>query len=476
MTPSKISPWAARWAVGILLACAAWWSTWRPFNHDELEAVHSAWKVLQGQLPYVDFFQHHHPLLYAYLAPVISLSGERPASLLCCRLAMLPFWASTAAAAYFIALRIFGRQTALLSAVLLLASWPFMVVAMEMRPDSPEVALGTIALALLMWPRTRSSWLWHALIGICLGVSFLFVQKAIFFIGAAGLLLLWRIHAKLANWTDMAAMLSGLAVSVAPLAVWVFFHQMIDTYVFLNWTLNAHFRDHFSPVGQTALACVTQPVTLVLAAATLAALLTRRRRHREIVLLAALLCLQPLAARSPYMHYWMPVMPFAAIFAAYAFTKLFEHRRAMAAALLCVCLATPIFIDACCGMPSNRRQLARIGYVLDTVGPNETIYDGNALFNVFRHDVDYFWYSVAENEGLETYRSLRDCRYDVYACIDRAKPKIISLHEIDDPDDPRIRDHYGPSPAYKDLWMRKNDQEEVCGSRQLIGRDGTSSR
>lgn len=329
-----------------------------------------------------------------------------------------------------------------------------MVVAMEMRPDSPEVALGTVALAMLMWPRANSSWLWHALIGVCLGVSFLFVQKAIFYIGAAGLLLLWRVYARLANWSDMAAMLSGLAIAVAPLAAWVLANHMADTYLFLNWTLNAHFQDRFSPLGYAVLACVTQPVTLALAATTLVALLTRRRRHREIALLAALLCLPALAARSPYLQYWMPVMPFAAIFAAHAFSKLYDYRRATAVVLLSVCLATPLFIDACCGMPSNRRQLQQIGYVLDTVGPNETVYDGNALFNVFRDDVDYFWYSVNDHEGLETYRSLRGYHYDIYARIDRFKPKIISMHEIDQPDDPRIQNHYRQSPRYKHLWIR----------------------
>ena len=35
----------------------------RFFDGDELEHVHSAWHVLNGALPYVDFFEHHHPLL-----------------------------------------------------------------------------------------------------------------------------------------------------------------------------------------------------------------------------------------------------------------------------------------------------------------------------------------------------------------------------------------------------------------------------
>ena len=42
-------------------------SFWLLFNHqpktgDDVEHLHSAWLVFQGQVPYKDFFQHHNPL------------------------------------------------------------------------------------------------------------------------------------------------------------------------------------------------------------------------------------------------------------------------------------------------------------------------------------------------------------------------------------------------------------------------------
>ena len=48
----------------------------RFLDGDELEHVHSAWYVLNGALPYVDFFEHHHPLLWYLLAPALALTGE----------------------------------------------------------------------------------------------------------------------------------------------------------------------------------------------------------------------------------------------------------------------------------------------------------------------------------------------------------------------------------------------------------------
>ncbi len=41
------------------------------FNHDEFEAVHSAWKIQHGEKIYIDFFQQQHPLLYYLLVPIL---------------------------------------------------------------------------------------------------------------------------------------------------------------------------------------------------------------------------------------------------------------------------------------------------------------------------------------------------------------------------------------------------------------------
>ena len=38
---------------------------------DTLEHVHTAWLVSHGKIPYVDFFQHHNPLIWYVGAPFV---------------------------------------------------------------------------------------------------------------------------------------------------------------------------------------------------------------------------------------------------------------------------------------------------------------------------------------------------------------------------------------------------------------------
>ena len=58
-------------------------SLFRFLDADELEHVHSTWHVPRGAWRYVDFFQHHHSLLWYVLAPLLAIAGSQPARSWC---------------------------------------------------------------------------------------------------------------------------------------------------------------------------------------------------------------------------------------------------------------------------------------------------------------------------------------------------------------------------------------------------------
>ena len=43
---------------------------------DEFEHLHASWLISKGFIPYRDFFEHHHPLLWYISAPIVSLFYE----------------------------------------------------------------------------------------------------------------------------------------------------------------------------------------------------------------------------------------------------------------------------------------------------------------------------------------------------------------------------------------------------------------
>ena len=59
----------------IQVIVGVWLAFWLLYNHqpqtgDDIEHLHSAWLVHEGKIPYIDFFQHHNPLLWYLFSPL----------------------------------------------------------------------------------------------------------------------------------------------------------------------------------------------------------------------------------------------------------------------------------------------------------------------------------------------------------------------------------------------------------------------
>jgi 4-amino-4-deoxy-L-arabinose transferase-like glycosyltransferase len=267
--------WTAWGLAGLLGLFVFYMTLLSGLNRDELEAVHTAWKILHGERIYADFVQHHHPLLYVYLVPVIAVCGEHAATVIACRIAILPFFAGIVILTWLLARRLFDQRTALVAAACLLLSWPFLYTATEIRPDVPEVLLGMAAL-LMLYPQSKGpgsivqktiTMQCSFVIGLCLGLSFLFLQKAIFYIAAVTLVLLVRILRREVSVSAFFTMWAGICLAVLPFAMWLISQGMLGEYFFLNWTVNAYYRDQFSFVPFAIVVAETQPAICIFALA-----------------------------------------------------------------------------------------------------------------------------------------------------------------------------------------------------------------
>ena len=105
---------------------------------------------------------------------------------------------------------------------------------------------------------------------------------------------------------------------------------------------------------------------------------------------------------------------------------------------------------------NNTAQLEKINYVLTVTNPDDYVYDGSPNFNLFRKDLDFFWFSVKPDRALATYQTMAEYDYDIYKLIDKFKPKVISDLCIDNMQIPVIADHYIQSDVHKDLFIRSD--------------------
>lgn len=461
MTPSRHPAPAPALSWGLLallapLLAAVSYRRW--FDHDEFEAVHTAWKIWRGETIYVDFIQHHHPLLYFLLQPVLWLFGPGVDALLAARFLMLALLAATVLVTYGLGLELYrDRRVAAAGALLLALTSLFVAKMVEIRPDVPQTLLALAGTLLVLRGLRTERRRELALGGLLFGLAFLFLQKAVVLLVPVGALLLWRLFRREARWGGLVAFGLGAAAPVLAAALVLAALGLLDTFVFFNVTYNGlYYRlrgwEAAKLVRNLGVFVGADTLLVLLTAAALVAL-PKRRADWVAAYLAGAVLLFTLVSGRHNPQYYLPALPFVALLAARGLTLL--PTRVAALALLVAFAAEARLQLQDLRYETNERQLARVRYVMALTEPDDVVYDGNILFNLFRPDLDFLWYMVGPPyKAVETMAALRGYEYDVLELIAEQEPKVISDFGIDAMDDPRIAAHYRPSERFAGLWLR----------------------
>ena len=426
----------------------------REFDHDEFEALHSAWKIHAGELIYRDFLQQHHFLLYFLLSPLFSVFNEGTAVIFAARFVSLGFFMGSLMTVYRLAHMISGKCAALLAVLLLVTTVTFFEKAIEIRPDVPLVFFELLSVFwLLRYFRNRKI-RDLVLSAVAVFVAFLFLQKAVLLILLFAVLFCYQVIRRQMSWREVfifSGVLGGLLLSSLLFVSLVF---GLREYLFLNWEINMHLLNTFPITQYLEQSFQENPVLWGVFAIGVGKGLWKRV-FNPFVYFALGLLLFIFTTKSPFPQYYLPSLPFVALVAAQVLKSLFSSERWKygAYALVVVSLCGTGYAMAR-EWEDNTSQLKRVQYVLDHTTPNDLVYDGDAEFNIFRHDLDYFWFSVKPETGvLSSYRILRPYEYEPYRLIREKKPKIISnsFLYMKHPD---IAEWYTKAKDVKDIYVR----------------------
>ncbi len=474
--------------LGILLVALFFVARGRYFDGDELEAIHTAWKMNQEDVIYVDFFQHHNPFFYYVLQPVLRNLSQDSRGLIWLRQihAIIPI--AIIISTFWLGTLLFNRQVGLVAAVILAGSQTFIHDAIELRPDGLQAALNILAALFLFlyfrkWeaqPSTRSSKLFLIFSAVALGLSFLVLQKAIIFIFFLGIILCARILRKKIPWYDLFIYIVFFLLTLAPYAIYLYLKKQLLLYYILNWKLNTHFLNTFSPWATLQDIFQQDAFLLIMFGFALLVFFAKRKQVKlwEILVIACGSLAYLFVTPSPYSQYLLGSWPFIVIFIAQIFgafpspqaknyTANFQNLAHLKKvppysfyflltiyAILSLANSYRIIFDR---ELTQKNQLAKIDFVLAKTQENDYVYDADASFNVFRKDLDYFWFSVKPYRALDTYRqSVGPYNYDPYQLIEQYQPRVISRAMIANTEDPRIKEFYTQS-IYHDLWIRKGE-------------------
>lgn len=410
----------------LLVALAAAWVTFRTarlapvrfFAIDEFQYAHAAWLVARGEVPYRDFFEFHHPLLYQALSVAFRFLGDDPRAIAPLRLLVLPVVLAGAALAA-LANRASGTTAALATFVVVLSIPDLVDRGIEIRPDLLAAVLFLGALVLLRTEgiaARRRAFGAGALFTLALWAS----QKVGYYgaiLPAAWLFDLWRVRrgrpARLVASPGFFA--GGVAVVVAGVAAylaatrsaadwfewcvaWAIHHEA--NYPGFSW------RDAFDPL------LASQWWLFLLAAAGLAATAFRWRRRcagegdgaarsGDLLLAAALVStfLAYRATRAPFVYNLVPFLLLLGLWAGRGIAAIASAlpaggvRGAAAALALAVAAFGLVASDETLRLrttETNRAQLEALGTLGRLTAPTDPVYDNSGSFVARPHVGFYF--------------------------------------------------------------------------------------
>ena len=163
---------------------------------DEFEHLHASWLVSEGKLPYRDFFEHHHPLLWYISAPLVSVFYDDVSIFYVMRLISAGVSAVTLFFMYRIALFFTDKKGGLLMVAIALCNIITIYNFYQFRPDG-WMNLFFIIGVYHLFCYIKKPLIKNIIISFCcFSLSLLFLQKIGLMLGVIEGVLIWLILKK----------------------------------------------------------------------------------------------------------------------------------------------------------------------------------------------------------------------------------------------------------------------------------------
>lgn len=450
---------------GVFVALALGLAVFRFLDADELEHLHATWLVLNGQVPFRDFFEHHHPLVWFVLAPVLALTGESASAILVFRGVFFLLVMAIARATYLLAMECApSKDIARLAAVILLSMTTFVGVAIEIRPDVPQILFAVLsvvyALRLVRTGTAKDA----MLSGAAAAVSFLFLQKAVFVFAGYPAFFLYYVRQRRLTWRAGLWFGAAFAATCVPALAYLVYTGSVDDYVISNWLVNARVGAsgyRFSMLAPEVVRDVARNLVFWVLIAWAAATSLRRPLARPwaapfwlgLTALGLIVALNRVTDR-----YIAATVPFLAVGLACwlgdtASRMRVDGRRALA--VLAVVVIVPAATMTRAITRTNTAQLDQIRFVLDRTTPADRVFDVDRNINVFRPDWHYYWFRMGSAPRLyQEYSGGRRQELDVCRALADARPVFV-YRRRNELETCGLTDEYRPT-RLRDLFVRRD--------------------
>lgn len=210
---------------------------------DDLEHIHASWLVWNGQVPYKDFFEHHHPLMWYLFAPIVGMCNRNIMVFFVIRgiMSLVSF------ATLYVVYRIIkdfisDRITGLLAISIYCASFVVQQTLAQFKPDLFMQLFFMLAVYYFFRFIRDEKQKDLSLCAAFLTIGFLFLQTIIFLALPLGIIGIYLIYTKKIGLKMLAKAAVIPAVILCSAVMFLYFSGNLERYFQLNWIINSQMQ------------------------------------------------------------------------------------------------------------------------------------------------------------------------------------------------------------------------------------------
>lgn len=398
---------------------------------DDLEHIHASWLVWQGLIPYTDFFEHHHPLMWFLFAPLVGLMSGNLSVFFVIRFIMCGVSIATLYVVYRLIKDFWGDK---ISAFLAVSIFCFSNTAMDamvqFKPDGfMHLFFFSGLYCFFMFLHTdKQKYLNRAF--VCWAVSFLFLQTVIFLLLP---IVVYGIYLLLKNkkiWRNIAkASIYGFA-PVFLFGIYLLCAGNLQRYFETNWLLNSKIM---ADIWETRIKDFSDLYSILLLGIVSAVYLICQKPNKYVGILLIMYAIEFLLRVtyiSIWMYYFKILILYNAILIGLMIGRCYTNRKWLAWCVL------PLMVIFCGkfwlfeGVNPNEIDTLKVLQIATTISQNSTQDDvvlglPGIPFGVFNKNPHYYWFSWNYMGRLDEKNFHYSEPFDINKIIKEKKPKFI---------------------------------------------------
>ncbi len=396
----------------------------QPLDHDEYEHLYSSYLMLEGQVPYRDFFQHHHFLYWIFLAPFVKNFPDTSSLLYIGRSLSLGAVLITAFYTYKISVLKGGdRKSVFLFVTVLLSIDMIVQSGLLVRPDIFMIAAFFSGLYYYIIYLKNKNIFPLILSFLLFLASFLFLQKAVFLLFGTCICVVCQLYTKKMPVRDF---LIALALPLLLLAYLVYFmlqeHVLVD-YFELNWLFNFKISMEYGWV-LLKLSLLFCSMALIWAEVRI----IQKASFQLTSVIFFFFCVFFTLLPTPYEQYYLPFFPFIVIAFSCSFSMLQDRKikNAIVSLLFLLVFYNAAF-EASSFVMDDTNVCAKREYdiVLRVTAEDEEILGSHEICPVRRDMLGYYWHNLELSQLDKKHFSRGKELYDIPGLIMKKSPKVV---------------------------------------------------